>query len=660
MKNSVKNLVAANFQWIFQPPVATIRCSLSCLIALGAVALGGPVARASVAYGSINNFDTVNDTGVPAHGFEIELDDLQSADITYTYDWNHYGVPTITEDTTSVPGHTNVFVRYASVQTNGVWAAFTAVPTAPIAPTQGHQFTNPSVNFGGEHFGVGYRGAPTAVKYNWLIDNGAGALIQGPPVNVATPTFTYIPPVGAAAPQVQAAVVPPPPPHPPVLEFGSAGWVKEIRTTSHTNNEVRLRDLISPDPDYPGIKDWRNGEPDEVEVEWQILQIDYNAGNGGANGELVAAAEPLNQSDDVVTRRYEFFQYVGPLDPETGEALGDSVGPDGVHGTGSYSNTVVVGLYLGAQMAGFNAALPLGLIDHLPDGEVNTPYANRSVVIAATTNFTATSSGPLPTGMAFDPVTAQVYGTPTTNGVFTFHVTATATNEPVLTKTYWFSIAPAGAVLPPHSAVDTSASPTNGGTVTGAGVYSNGVSAIVVATSSPGFAFVNWTDNGTPVTNVASYPFTVSVNRSLVANFAGSSTNATKIIGLTGSLVFGNVMTGTTTTATLTIHNTGNTNLAVSGISYPNRISGAWIGTIPAGGSHDVTVSFAPLAVASYGGTVTVTSDATSGISYQHGFGRWGCHCDSDKNHWPGGRFFVWRPNHGHHYHRHSDNPQYR
>jgi len=34
---------------------------------------------------------------------------------------------------------------------------------------------------------------------------------------------------------------------------------------------------------------------------------------------------------------------------------------------------------------------------------------------------------------------------------------------------------------------------------------------------------------GTPATNVAGYPFTVSVNRSLVANFALSQTNATKI-----------------------------------------------------------------------------------------------------------------------------------
>ena len=49
--------------------------------------------HASIAYGSINNFDTVNDTSNVCHGFEIELDDIQTTDITYTYDYNHYGTP---------------------------------------------------------------------------------------------------------------------------------------------------------------------------------------------------------------------------------------------------------------------------------------------------------------------------------------------------------------------------------------------------------------------------------------------------------------------------------------------------------------------------------------------------------------------------------------
>ena len=104
-------------------------------------------------------------------------------------------------------------------------------------------------------------------------------------------------------------------------------------------------------------------------------------------------------------------------------------------------------------------------------------------------------------------------------GIFTLTVSATASNHPVLTKNYPFNVS-LGAVLPPHSSVDTSASPINGGTTTGDGVYTNGTTATVTAAPAIGFAFVNWTDNGTVVSNApSSYTFTNLINRSLVANF---------------------------------------------------------------------------------------------------------------------------------------------
>jgi YD repeat-containing protein len=87
----------------------------------------------------------------------------------------------------------------------------------------------------------------------------------------------------------------------------------------------------------------------------------------------------------------------------------------------------------------------------------------------------------------------------------------------------------------------------------------------------------------------------------------------TRIIGLSGNLAFGNVTVGNSEQATLTIANTGNTTLTVSGISYPAGFSGAWSGTIAAGGSQPVTVTFAPSAATSYGGNVTVNCDSTSG-----------------------------------------------
>lgn len=412
-----------------------------------------PPAQASIAYGSINNFDTVNDTGVECHGFEIEVEDVHSTDISYTYDWNHYGVPRITEDN-SDPLHPKVIVRYESAKNpDGSWAAFTAVPAGPIAPTDGHQFTNPSVNFGGEHFGAGFLRNTGAVRYFWLIDDGAGSLIRGGTVNIATPTFNYYPPAGAVPAQVQAAIVPPPPPEVPVLEFGEASWVKETRTETHNDNKVELRDLVSDDPDDPNDRNWTNGEPDEVEVEWQLLQTEFNAVGGGANGELEGAPEDLPGGDEIITRRYDFYKYVGPIDAETGEAKADSVGPDGIHGIGiknidgvdvDLSTVVVVGDYIGAQMAGFDAAGQIGLIDHLQDGDVDVPYVDRSLVIAGTPPITTVRTGDLPSGMTFDEVTGVLSGTPIVSGLFTFTVHSTDANAGDVTKIYNLTITGAG------------------------------------------------------------------------------------------------------------------------------------------------------------------------------------------------------------------------
>ena len=503
------------------------------------LALASTPAEASIAYGSINNFDTVNDTGQECHGFEIDIEDCHSTDITYTYNYNHYGVPNITEDN-SVAGHPKTIIRWESKKNaNGTWAAYTAIPAGPIPPTQGHQFTNPAVNFGGEHFGAGYNKAVGAVSYNWLIDSGAGALVKGGAVQVSTPVFTYYPPAAAAPAQVQAVIVPPPPPAPPPTEFGPALWVKEIKTTTHNPNKVELRELVSADPADPNGKNWKNGEPDEVEIEWRILQKDSNQANGGVNNQLVAAAENLPGGSEVVTRRYEFYKYVGPLDAETGQAMGDTVGADGIHGSGTVtyadhwdpnttewvtvtvdmSTKTVVGDFTGAQMAAVDVKAAVGLIEHVSDGRQNTPYTARTLVVQGALPFTATQTGSLPSGMTFNTTTGVLSGTPTTSGQFIFKVTATDGMNPSVSKNYTLTIAAPGAALAPASLIDTMASPVGAGTTTGDGSFAPGSNVTVNATPSAGFRFVSWTDNSKVVSNTASYTFAIDVNHSLVANF---------------------------------------------------------------------------------------------------------------------------------------------
>jgi hypothetical protein len=95
---------------------------------------------------------------------------------------------------------------------------------------------------------------------------------------------------------------------------------------------------------------------------------------------------------------------------------------------------------------------------------------------------------------------------------------------------------------------------------------------------------------------------------------SGTGTAVTKIISLSGNLAFGNVTVGSTPQTTLTINNIGNSTMTVSSINYPSGFSGSWSGTITSGGSQPVTATFSPVSATSYGGTVTVNSDYTSGV----------------------------------------------
>ena len=544
------------------------------MAALAAMTLQADTLRASIAYGSINNFDTVNDTGSECHGFEIEIEDCKSTDITYTYNYNHYGVPRIEQDDT-IPEHPKCRIRWESKKnSNGTWAAYTAVPSGPISPTNGHMFTNPSVNFGGEHFGVGYRVPASVVKYNWLIDNGSGTLVHGGAVQVATPVFTYYPPViGDPAPaQVQAVIAPPPPPIPPIKDFGKALWVKEIKTTTHNNKEIKLRELVSDDPDDANDKNWSNGEPDEVEVEWRILQKKTSAADGGPNGELAAAPEDLPNGDEVVTRRYEFYKYIGPIDAESGEAMADAVHADGLHGIGSrtYADHInpadgewvkttedmatfeIVGDFTGSQMAAVDVDAPVGLIDHVGEGRINTAFVPRTVVIEGGHPFTALLDGALPTGMTFDEVTGNLEGTPTVSGSFQFKISASDSVNRDISKNYTLRIAAANAELPPTSLLDTAVSPVGSGTTTGDGSFGIDANATVTAAALPGFTFLNWSDNGTIVSTNSTYSLAMDVNHSLIANFSPSYNIRTSALPLAGGNTTGDRMAIDEESVTLT------------------------------------------------------------------------------------------------------------
>ena len=77
--------------------------------------------------------------------------------------------------------------------------------------------------------------------------------------------------------------------------------------------------------------------------------------------------------------------------------------------------------------------------------------------------------------------------------------------------------------------IEVSANPTDVGTVTGGGTFQEGETCTVSATPNTNYTFANWTENGSVVSSLQNYSFTVTGNRSLFANFTyngGGSGNA--------------------------------------------------------------------------------------------------------------------------------------
>ena len=126
--------------------------------------------------------------------------------------------------------------------------------------------------------------------------------------------------------------------------------------------------------------------------------------------------------------------------------------------------------------------------------------------------------------------------------------------------------------------VSVSASPTNGGTVSGSGTFTYGQSCTVNATAATGYTFTNWTENGNVVSTNASYTFSVTANRTLVAHFTQTSYNVTVSANPTnggtvsggGAFTYGQSCTVNATAATgYTFTNwTENGNVVSSNASY--------------------------------------------------------------------------------------------
>ena len=327
----------------------------SIALAIGSLLLLTPAQ--SAVFGSLGNFDVVNDTGHTAHGFEIEIEDT-SYDLPGTISSifgldRKFGVPPTSVERYGAPTVDYIVGFGARVRYQGIFAH-----SAWSVGTQSGVFANPGDScwtLGGvgypnipcDHFGIGTFGSPAKTTYSWLLETAPNsAVLTKTVVGIPAVVFTP-PPAGNPALPIQAQIQAVAPPVIALQNFGEAFWVKTY--TTKLPHEVELNNLLRHNGDV---------EAAEVEVEWEVFQARFDGHGNNANK---MAEFALGVNDKAVIRRYEFYKYTGLFDPNgEGEVMCDGAGAlghacDNPLGDGTVAGINDLGNFKGAQIAAFNA-----------------------------------------------------------------------------------------------------------------------------------------------------------------------------------------------------------------------------------------------------------------------------------------------------------------
>ncbi|MCC6706779.1 MAG: VPLPA-CTERM sorting domain-containing protein [Gammaproteobacteria bacterium] len=357
---------------------------LALAVALTAVGLdASALVNAPTAYGALSNFDVYNNSSDDYIGFEIELEGIHKSAIP-TYGANIPAVFTIPgrlqpslEEVVTATGFSTI-LRYSGYAADGSvdYLVHPFVPGTPVA-TDGHSCVFGS---GCEHFGMGYFGNPTGVRYQWLLQGAApGSFVAGPLVQLGNPVWNAILPVGNVEPnpQVQPLEVEVEVDQPEQENEGAPvppRWVKVFVDKAHQDGNV-VHDAVDPndvgremqarldalrsgsDDVVPqgklGVdKDGNEIEIPEQEFEWELLT---------ENEPPKVRGHVLDPNDVQVARRFEFYDFAGSVEQlalcSASGKKPDECDPD--------LHPELVGNLIGAQMGALNFDL-IGQVGEAP------------------------------------------------------------------------------------------------------------------------------------------------------------------------------------------------------------------------------------------------------------------------------------------------------
>jgi len=385
-------------------------------------------ASASV-FGPLANFDVVNDTGKTAHGFEIDVDGIAPSEITSLFGdasrWpgmERYGSPVVSVTPTGVK------IVYQATYNGVSWSSGTPSGTLPVSPSDScwpYGAPNYGPNYPCDHFGVSTTVNTPNVTYKWLVETSPGSSSVMPELaTVPNPVWTVGVPViinnVPQPPPVNVVIVAP---QPLGYEFGEPRWVKV--TATGVMQDIAVEDLVA---ENAVIKKAQT----QVQMEWQLLQVDSGA---PGSGQIDLTGVVLDPGATGVVYRFEFYKYTGQRDPATNQAL---PGPNGDTPGAKGPSPGDLGAFIVAQNAGINfdgkipQAPPLPIAPTLnatiQGAQYGLPYSQ--VINAAPGNpgdvLTFSVTG-LPPGLTLTGNT--ISGSPTSIGTFPLVITVTDTTN---------------------------------------------------------------------------------------------------------------------------------------------------------------------------------------------------------------------------------------
>jgi hypothetical protein len=282
-------------------------------LTLAGLLFAAPLLQAQTAtiYGSLANFDVVNNTGQDACGFEVEIEGVPAGHPIGSFDAQRYGAPTVVDYVTPA-GVTGRRMTHRSPDCGLIKTA----PHAPGTPFGGSCYSWNTATYaaaGCEHFGVRYSWPNSKVTYRWLVRTATAGVYTplDPPVPIASPVYSVQPPAVANAAPVVVAVIPAPPP--PPARFGEPTWMKTY--VRQLARQVTLDELITENPLVVPM------DAAQLETNWELMQSDPPGEGGRRNRGQSRKGSTLDPTTRTVVRRFETYAYTGPRDALTNEAL---------------------------------------------------------------------------------------------------------------------------------------------------------------------------------------------------------------------------------------------------------------------------------------------------------------------------------------------------